>query len=139
MWRENLGIEAELYNLSWPAYLAARRAGDFDVARSNWVGDFDAPETFLGLFESSSGLSHTGYGNPLFDAAMAKARSSADNAERIEALKSAENILMRDMPLMPIYFYSRVCLVSPILKNWKSNILDYHNYRNVDFYISEPL
>jgi len=133
MWKNNLGIDVELYNLSWPAYIVARSSGDFDIARSSWIGDFDAPETFLSLFDSASELSNTGYADKSYDNLLQKASNAKSNKERIEFLKLAENKIAEDMPIIPIYYYARVYLISHLVKNWNSNILDYHNYRNVDF------
>lgn len=131
MWRKNLGINAELFNLSWPAYLAARREGDFDVARSSWVGDFDAPENFLDLFHSASGLNHSGYKSAEYDALLTRARSAKTRPERMRLLAEAEAKMLADAPVMPIYFYSRVFRISPLVRGWDANALDYHNFLGV--------
>ena len=38
---------------------------------------------------------------------------------------------MDAMPVMPIYFYAKVYLISPDVKGWNANLLDYHNFKNV--------
>ena len=131
MWKEHLGINAELYNLSWPAYLSARKTKDFDIARASWIGDFASPETFLEIFQSESGLNHTGYSNKDFDKCLALARASKTDELRFKHLAEAEAILLNDLPIIPIYFYSKVFRISPLVEGWHSNILDYRNYHNV--------
>lgn len=131
MWRKNLGIEAELYNLSWPAYLAARRARDFEVARASWVGDFAEPENFLDLFSSGNPLNHSGWKNADFDALLSRASRAKTKSGRLKLLRDAEVLMTSRAPVMPIYFYSKVYLISPMLKNWDSNLLDYHDYKGV--------
>lgn len=131
MWKKNLGVTVEMYNLSWPAYLAARREGDFDIARASWVGDFAAPESFLQVFESDSGLNHSGFASKKYDELIKEAADSKSRAGRLEKLAAAERELMDAMPVMPIYFYAKVYLVSPSVKGWNANLLDYHNFKNV--------
>lgn len=131
MWRETLGVEAQLYNLSWPAYLAARRAGDFDVARASWVGDFAEPETFLNVFLTGSALNHTRWNSPEYDAIVRSAASAADTSARLDALAKADALLARESPIMPIYYYSKVYRISPAVKNWNANLLDYHDFKEV--------
>ncbi len=131
MWKKNLGINAELYNLSWPAFLSARRSGDYDVARSSWIGDYAAPESFLEIFVSDNGLNHTKYSNKSFDKKMELASSAKNDKERFKLLSEAEAILLKDMPIIPIYFYSKVFRISPLVEGWHENILDYRNYVGV--------
>ena len=131
MWKEHLGINAELFNLSWPAFLSARRTKDFDIARASWIGDYASPETFLEIFQSQSGLNHSGYANKLFDENFELARASKTDEMRFKHLADAEAQLLDDLPIIPIYFYSKVFRISPLVEGWHSNILDYRNYHNV--------
>ncbi len=131
MWKTALGIDAELYNLSWPAYLAARRNGDFEVARSSWIGDFAEPESFLDIFSKTSAMNHSGWANPKFDAMLAAARNAKTRAARLQLLSEAEALMMAEAPIMPIYFYSKVYQISPLVRGWNSNLLDYHDFKEV--------
>ncbi len=136
MWKRELNINAELYNLSWPAYLAARRAKDFEVARASWIGDFAEPETFLEMFTSDSGLNHSAWKNKNFDELLKRAENAKSKKERLHLLSQAEELMLEHAPVMPIYFYSKVYQISPDVKNWHPNLLDYHNYKGV--YLQAP-
>ncbi len=131
MWKKNLGIDVELYNLSWPAYLAARRNRDFHIARASWIGDYAAPESFLEIFTTYSGLNHTGYSNKSFDENLELARKAKSDSQRYEHLAKAEATLLADLPIIPIYFYTKVFRISPLVEGWHANILDYRNYIGV--------
>ncbi len=131
MWKTHLGINAQLYNLSWPAYLSARRNKDFDVARASWIGDFAEPETFLDMFTSASALNHASWSNEKFDFLMAKASRVESKQERLQCLSKAEAVLIDSAPIIPIYFYSRVYQILPVVKNWHENLLDYRDYKGV--------
>ncbi len=132
MWQKNLGIKAELFNMSWPAYLDARRNGDFEVMRASWIADFCAPEAFLEIYQSSSGLNHTGFSNSNFDKLLQSASNAKTKEERFAFLAQAEKILMDSSPIMPIYFYTKVYLISDMIKNWNTNPLNYINFSEVD-------
>ncbi len=131
MWSDSLGIEAELYNLSWPAYLDDRRNRNYMITRSSWIGDFDAPESFLENFLSTSGLNHSGFASKEFDSLMDSAGKAKTFGERMEFLSRAEEVLMRECPVIPIYFYTRIYLASPMVKGWAENILDWQNFKGV--------
>ncbi len=131
MWKKNLGVESELYNLSWPAYLHSRRSRDFCVMRASWVADFNAPESFLEMFLSDSGLNHSGFKSADFDAEISRAHNAKGEAERMKALRGAEKILFDSAPIIPIYFYAKVCRISPHLKGYSMNAIDHQNYKGV--------
>jgi oligopeptide transport system substrate-binding protein len=73
--RRNLGIEARAYNQEWQAYQASMLAGDYDLARAGWIGDYLDPNSFLDLWVSGGGNNQTGWGDPRYDAWI---RAAAD-------------------------------------------------------------
>ena len=131
-WKKELGIKCELYNLSWPAYNAARKSGDFDITRSSWIADYLSPETFLSIFLSKSRQNYCGFKSESFDRLMDEAKSSPE-AEKLYI--EAEALVVKACAVAPIYFYTRARLVDPRVKNWNENPLDYPDYKPV--YLSE--
>jgi oligopeptide transport system substrate-binding protein len=75
--RRNLGIEASAYNQEWQSYLASVAAGDYDMARAGWIGDYLDPNTFLDLWVTGNGNNQTGWGDPAYDALVAAAGDAA--------------------------------------------------------------
>jgi oligopeptide transport system substrate-binding protein len=71
----NLGIRVTAYNQEWQSYLAAQQAGDYDLARAGWIGDYADPNTFLDLWVTNGGNNQTGWGDPLYDRCL---RAAAD-------------------------------------------------------------
>ena len=117
MWKKNLGIEVALLNEEWKVFLETRRNKDFDIARAAWILDFCDAANLLETLISDSAQNDTNYANPEFDDAMRKSAYEMDNAKRINFLHQAEKILMEDMPVIPIYFYSSGSLQSKRVKN----------------------
>ena len=116
----DLGITLTISKMEWSSFTAARRAGEYDVARNGWVMDYNDPSNMLDLFCSGNGNNDGKYSNPDFDAAIDASRV-ADSAEHFAQLHKAEDILMEDMGCLPIAYYNDYWLQSPTLKGtWHS-------------------
>lgn len=116
MWREKLGINTTLVNQEWKIYLQSRATGSFQVARSSWIGDYIDPMTFLDIWAAGNGNNFTGWNNARYDQLIDLAKSTIDSKVRYQALHDAEKVLMDEMPIMPIYFYTRPYLIKPWVK-----------------------
>jgi oligopeptide transport system substrate-binding protein len=106
MWRDTLGIEMELRQLEWKVYLGAQSHLDYDTSRSSWIGDYNDPQTFLGMFTSDDGNNRTGWKNKEYDALIQEANEQPDLAARAKIFQQAETLLVRDeVPVIPLFFY----------------------------------
>ena len=54
-----------------------------------------------------------------------------DPDARLAVLRRAEEILLEELPIIPIYWYTRVYLLDPRVRNWHSLVLDKHDYKHV--------
>ena len=116
----DLGITLTISKMEWSSFTAARRAGEYDVARNGWVMDYNDPSNMLDLFCSGNGNNDGKYSNPEFDAAIEASRV-ADVSEHFAQLHKAEDILMEDMGCIPVAYYNDYWLQSPALKGtWHS-------------------
>jgi oligopeptide transport system substrate-binding protein len=131
MWRRELGIDVKLVNQENKVVLAARRAGDYFILRSNWVGDYLDPLTFLDIFRTDSGNNYTGWGNTDYDAALFAAARTADPAKRRELFQKAEALLIEDAAIAPIYYFTHTFLKHPTVQGWNPTLLDHHPYKHV--------
>ena len=127
MWQKNLGIEVELVNQDWKVYLSREMVGDFQVSRAGWIGDYEDPNTFLELMRPNRGNNKTGWENEAYDALVAKANSTNNQALRYQLLDEAEKILIENMPIVPLYTYVRSYQLSPDVKGYNPHILDHHH------------
>ncbi len=116
----DLGITLTISKMEWSSFTAARRAGEYDVARNGWVMDYNDPSNMLDPFCSGNGNNDGKYSNPEFDAAIEASRV-ADVSEHFAQLHKAEDILMEDTGCLPIAYYNDYWLQSPALKGtWHS-------------------
>ena len=116
MWRKNLGINIDLKNEEWKVFQKTRTSKNYLIARGGWISDFVDPMSFIDLLTSTSGNNDPGYNNPSYDAKVKAAKSELDPAKRMKDLHDAEDILMTDLPVVPIYFYTNIICVKSYVK-----------------------
>ena len=131
MWKVNLGVDARLQNQEWKVYLDSQKTLNYQVCRAGWIGDYVDPNTFLDMWVKDGGNNETGWTNPEYDRLIEDAGRTTDTAKRFELFQRAEEILMDECPIMPIYFYTRVALMRPELKGWNPTVLDNHPFKYV--------
>ena len=130
-WQRELGVHVELLNQENKTMLAARRTGDYELMRADWVADYPDPSTFLDVWRSNSGNNYTGWSNSDYDAWLFAADRTVEPAARNRLWLKAERTLLDAAPIVPIYFYTHVFLLQPSVHGWYSNPLDHHPYQDV--------
>ena len=106
-WKNGLGVEVKLENQDWSVFLQTRKDGDYQIARNGWIADYNDPMSFLDMWLTGGGNNDAQYVNANYDAAIKKAMSTSDPAERMAAMHEAEDIIIgQDWALGPIYFYT---------------------------------
>ncbi|MCC5860824.1 MAG: peptide ABC transporter substrate-binding protein [Gammaproteobacteria bacterium] len=134
MWNEVLGIQTELVNEEWKVYLETRRSKQTtQVFRAGWIGDYNDAFSFAELMHSTSAMNDSGWEHAPYDELLARAAAERDPAQRAEYLQAAERELLREMPLIPIYFYVTKRVVKPWVGGYRPHIQDYIYSR--DLYI----
>jgi oligopeptide transport system substrate-binding protein len=123
-WKETLGAEVRLTAVEFKSLLQDIDRGDMEMFRSSWVGDYNDAYTYLQYLKSDFGINLPRYKNPDYDLLLARAAAEVDTAKRRELLEEAERLMLRDHPLMPIYFYVNKHLVKPEVDGWYDNIMN---------------
>ncbi|WP_195999340.1 peptide ABC transporter substrate-binding protein [Clostridium sp. 1001271B_151109_B4] len=120
---EEIGVNVELTNQEWAVFLNTRQQGDYQIARHGWSGDYIDPMTFLDLWTTSGGNNDTGFSNARYDELIAAAKVETDSEKRLEMLREAEDILMDEMPILPIYYYTTVTAANENVKGVRISTL----------------
>jgi len=138
MWRDVLGVEATLVNEEFQVLLANMQAKDVtQVFRTNWNGDYNDAHSFLSILESNNPANFTGYSSDDFDSLMERAATQTDPERRRVFLEQAESEMLDDHPLIPIYFYVNRAMVSPAVRGWGDNVLNYHYSQHLSLVTSD--
>ncbi len=131
MWKKNLGIDIALRNLEWKVYLDARNSKDFQIMRRGNVAEVLDPSTFLFPMMTHDPMNESAWGNTRYDELMELSKRASTQDERFGYFQEADKILIDEMPLIPLYNYTTNNLVSPSVKGYYKNILDYHPYKYI--------
>ena len=124
--RDNLGITYKLQGgLQFAEYLPkGDEKGFTGPFRLGWAMDYPSPQNYLEPLYSTSALAPAGsnqtfYSNPEFDQLIADGNSADSNEDAIKAYQEAEDVLLEDMPIMPMFFGKVQGVTSENVKNVK--------------------
>ncbi|WP_207774683.1 peptide ABC transporter substrate-binding protein [Sphingosinicella sp. YJ22] len=131
MWRENLGIDVGIYNQEWKVYLDSQSQLNYDLSRAGWIADYAYPMTFLEIFTTGNGNNDTGWSNAQYDALIQQARTASTEPQRMQLMQQAERLLLTELPVIPIYWYTRIYLKDPRVQGWNPTLLDNRPYKYV--------
>jgi ABC-type oligopeptide transport system substrate-binding subunit len=120
MWSP-LGVTVEARGLESRAYNAALNAGDFDLMEYAPFSVVQSATSFIGRFRSDSFLNYSGYANPQVDRLLDAAERSADAAVRARGYREVEAILLRDLPVIPLYSGVVHYLVAARVSGWTAS------------------
>ena len=127
MWKQALGVKTTLRNQEWKVFLETRRLKkETQVYRAGWIGDYDDPYTFSQLLHSENEMNHPGYSNKEYDELINLAAIKNAGEERLETLRAAERLMLKDMPIIPLYFYVSQHLIKPWVSGLEGNVMDHH-------------
>jgi oligopeptide transport system substrate-binding protein len=117
MWRQNLGIDVKLEVQEFGVYIKNRQNGNFQIARAGWGADYNDPMTYIDLMMTGGGNNNSKYSNADYDKLIKDAYGTSDQAKRMKAMAQAEKIMINDMPIMPIYYYTGIWAQKDYVKN----------------------
>lgn len=127
MWCDVLGVEVELEKKEWKYFLATRKDRyAWQIMRFAWTGDYYDASTFTDIFRSNSPQNLPGYRSAECDRLLDDAGNSRDESTRARLMVAAEEHLVNEYPIAPLYLYVSKRLVSPSVENFMSNVLDHH-------------
>jgi oligopeptide transport system substrate-binding protein len=124
MWKEALGVDAQLAAVEFKSLMDDVDRRDIDMYRLSWVGDYNDPYTFLQYLKTGFGINLPHYSSASYDSQLDEASRQPDATKRRALLEEAERIALADHPLIPLYFYVNKHLVSPKLKGWYDNVMN---------------
>jgi len=97
------GFKVELLPLETTSAIERYQAGNFALYIGNWSGRADPDPTLSTFFGSAGSQNLNGYKNEELDAVLAEARSETNNDARAELYAKATDILLSDLPTIPLY------------------------------------
>ena len=110
--------------------------------REGWLADFPDPENFLALFlgrnaaadtSEPSYLNTTRYRDPVYDSLFVAATMARDEQERMRLLAEADQHMLDDAVVLPLYHDRTVRLIQPWVRDLPLNAMEYRDLARVWF------
>jgi peptide/nickel transport system substrate-binding protein len=102
----NINVQCEGYEAN--KFDNEIKSGNYDIANVKYDGNYDYPLAFLENWVSNSSFNLYGYRNTKFDILVEKSKLEKDENKKLEYLKQAEDILIGDMAIVPLYFHNMI-------------------------------
>ncbi|SFI45783.1 oligopeptide transport system substrate-binding protein [Treponema bryantii] len=126
-----LGVELVIKTVPSYLYYSTVAAADADILVTSWIGDFADPLAFLELFRGASTMNESGWKNEKFDSLLDQA-ATAGEADRLNLLGQAENILLDEGMVLPLYRSVSSNIVDlKEVGGWYVNAFDLHPLKNL--------
>ncbi|MGK2965546.1 MAG: ABC transporter substrate-binding protein [Tepidiformaceae bacterium] len=132
-WQTALGVEVELQASDPAAFLRDLRRGTFQMFSTGWIADYPDPEDFIDkLFASDSEQNEFGYENPEVDALIQEARTEQDNDTRLQLYHEAEQMIIDDAAVVPIFWPVDHLLIKSCVQNWPVTPMTIPKFRYIE-------
>jgi len=118
-----VGITVDFqYNTDWQAFSKLLDEGKLPVFLYAWYADVPDPDNFLTkLFHSKSPRNFFGYANPVVDELLVSARAAGDIQLRVELYRKAEQLILDDAPIIPVFHRAYERLFQPYVRSVEVN------------------
>jgi peptide/nickel transport system substrate-binding protein len=101
--------------------------------RGSWIADYADAENYLSVFYSKNPAppNYTRYKNPEFDKLFEKALAETNDSLRYKLYQQADQIIMNDAPVVPLWYDESIHLLQPNIKNFEANAFNLLELRRV--------
>ncbi|MFK5606619.1 peptide ABC transporter substrate-binding protein [Lactobacillus delbrueckii] len=114
-------VSVSVQNLPFKTRLSRSTAGNFDIVVSGWSADFADPISFLDLFTSTNPENNGKWKNTSYDKLIADSKTTASTSKRWDDLTKAEDILLNNVGVAPLYYNTSAALIRPTVKDVYQN------------------
>ena len=127
------GLTLQIKQQPFKQKLQLEQTGDYDITMANWGPDYKDPINYLELFTTGNPNNKMSYSNSHYDDLIRKAKNDfvLDPEKRWEALREAEQVLLEDAAVAPLYHlgsaYVQKDYVKGIAKHQFGGVYTYKN------------
>ncbi|QDX92305.1 peptide ABC transporter substrate-binding protein [Brevibacillus laterosporus] len=129
-WKKNLNVDVRLENTEWKVYIDRLHQGSYQIGRMAWSADFNDPINFLEQYrDKKGGNNDTNWENAKYKELLIKSASETDPAKRTQLFAEAEQIIMDEMPVIPIYYRTQNWIQNEKVKGVFLDALGFVDYK----------
>jgi peptide/nickel transport system substrate-binding protein len=132
---EESGIPVQVEVLQKSLLLTMTASSTAGFFRGSWIADYPDAENYLSVFYSKNPAppNYTRYDNPAFDALFEKAITETNDSLRYLLYQQADQLMIRDAPVVPLWYDKVVRLVQPNIKGFEANAVNLLELRRTRF------
>jgi peptide/nickel transport system substrate-binding protein len=130
---EESGIPVQVEVVQKSLLLTMTASSTASFFRGSWIADYPDAENYLSVFYSKNPAppNYTRYKSPVFDALFEKAITETNDSLRYGLYRQADQVMIEDAPVVPLWYDKVVRLVQPNVKGFKANALNLLELRRV--------
>lgn len=136
MWKKNLGVNTKLVNKEWAVFQESKVTGSFEIARGSWFADYADPMSMLELWTSYNPINTSRWSSDTFDMLISEAKISQGQS-RFDLMYEAQEILMSEIPVIPLYYFTDLFMISSRIKGWDKTTMGVWFFGHVDIIETE--
>ena len=116
------GLTIQIKQQPFKQKLQLEQTGDYDITMANWGPDYKDPISYLELFTTGNPNNKMNYSNSRYDELIKKAKTDfvLEPEKRWEALLEAEQVLLEDAAVAPLYHIGSAYVQKDYVKELKS-------------------
>lgn len=105
--RANLGLTLNLEGVDFRIFLSRMKTHNYTIAQGKWVAQYNDPLSLLELFKYEKDLTNMPqWEDSRFQAYLDQAALARSKEERLLILEQAEQLLVDEQPLSPLFYWS---------------------------------
>jgi oligopeptide transport system substrate-binding protein len=132
-WEDVLGVEVRWEALPWADYLRRLSKDPPRIIDYTWAADYPDPDSF---FRVCRARTFGAWEHEDFDRLVTQARSVTDQGERLDLYRQADEVLVEEVPILPLIYGRRHLLIKPWVRRyptsavqsafWKDAVVESH-------------
>ncbi len=120
-WKTNLGLQVEFSGLDWFEFSSRLEHDPPNLGIYGWSADYLDPDSFL---RYPDWLRKGNWRNERYEALVEEARHITDQGQRMALYRQAEQILVEEVPIVPIGYNRAHILVKPWLPSLPVSLIN---------------
>ncbi|WP_018616707.1 ABC transporter substrate-binding protein [Segetibacter koreensis] len=130
---EETGIKVQVEVVQKSLLLEQTAKSEALFFRGSWIADYPDAENYMAMFYSKNPAppNYTRYKNPAFDILYEKALQENNDSDRYALYREMDQMVIKDAPVVPLFYDMAIHLVSKNVHNFKPNALNLLELRRV--------
>ena len=124
MWKKVFDglLYVKLKSLKWNEYQKEKE--NYSIIRAGWIADINDVSNMLEIFTQKHPYNISFYKNTIFEELLKKAKSIEDKKEREALYQKLDLMIIRDVPVIPLFQFTASRLIKPYVKGYQNTPLD---------------